>query len=198
MANDAADQGSLLRSITRMLDSTINEGTNFESIIPVLSLVCLASILNRSQPSAPQAASVPAANPLQKLLGDLSKGEGGLGPDTLMSLLPLLNSPQMKNKLNPATISAVLGLLNNMGDKSDKTDKNDKNDKVEKQEKSEKQEKNERSSERNEDTADAKRSAPPAAAVTSLEAIGQRSEPLDPLEADKKGLGRYLNWKSNF
>ena len=50
MANEAADQNSsLLRSVSRMLESTVTEGTSVDSLVQVLSLVCLVSILNRSQ-----------------------------------------------------------------------------------------------------------------------------------------------------
>lgn len=189
MANEAAEQaGSLLRSVTRLLDSAGNEGANFDSLIPVLSLVCLVSILNRSQSPAPQVASAVAANPLQKLLGDLGKGEGGLGPDTLMSLLPLLNSPQLKSKINPTTISAVLGLINNLGDKGDKSEN--------KQEKHEKPERPEKGTDKCED--DPKRSAPPAAAITSLDAAEQLNESAEQADPDKRNLGRYLNWKNSF
>lgn len=195
MANEAAEQsGSLLRSVTRILESTASEG-GYDSLIPILSLLCLISILNRGQSSAPQVAAVSPANPLQKLLGDLGKGEGGLGPDTLMSLLPLLNNPQIKNKINPTTISAVLGLINNMGDKGEKGDKGDKLDKSDKSEA--KQEKPERP-DRPEEHHEVKRPAPPAAALTSLEALSQKPDAADSPDADKKGLGRYLNWKSNF
>jgi len=192
MANEAAEQtGSLLRSVTRLLDLTTNEGANFDSLIPVLSLVCLVSILNRSQTSAaPQVTSASAANPLQKLLSDLGKGEGGLGPDTLMSLLPLLNNPQLKSKINPTTISAVLGLMNNLGDKSDKSEI--------KQEKHDKSERPEKAPDKSEEQCDPKRSAPPAAAITSLEASEQLSESVEQPDTDKKNLGRYLNWKNNF
>ena len=192
MANEAADlTGTLLRSVTRMLDSAANDGTGYESLIPVLSLVCLVSILNRGQSSAAPAVPASTANPLQKLLGDLGKGEGGLGPETLMSLLPLLNSPQIKSKINPTTISAVMSLLGNMGNLGGNLGGNqgnsgDKSEKAEpKAEKTERTDKNEEHPE--------KRPAPPAAAITSLEA-----ESSDLLEADKKGLGRYLNWKNNF
>lgn len=201
MASEAADQtGTLLRSVTRMLDLAANDGSGYESLIPILSLVCLVSILNRG-PSPAVAPAVPATavNPLQKLLGDLSKGEGNLGPETLMSLLPLLNNPQIKNKINPATISAVMGLMSNLGgDKSDKSDKNDKADKGDKGDsKQDKCEKSERS-DKGEEQHDTKRPAPPAAAVTSLDALQHQQESIDPLEVDKKGLGRYLNWKNNF
>jgi hypothetical protein len=191
MANEAAElTGSLLRSVTRMLDMTANEGTGFDSLIPVLSLVCLVSILNRGQAPAPQVATAGAASTLQKLLGDLGKGEGGVGPDALLSLLPLLNTPQMKSKINPTTISAILGLMNSMGDKGDKPEgKTEKHDPPERPEKK---------PEKAEDFSDAKRSAPPAAAVTSQDAADDRTDPVDPQDVDRKGLGRYLNWKNSF
>lgn len=124
MPNDTDNIGSssLLSSITRLLDNSISAGTGLDQLITVLSLLCLISIVSRnqtiSQPSHLQAAGN-NGNPLHKLLGDLTKGGGGdgggLSPDSLMSLLPLLNSPQLKSKLNPSTIGSVLGLINNLG-----------------------------------------------------------------------------------
>lgn len=189
MANEPVERpGSLLQSVARMIDTAVNDGTGYESLVPVLSLICLVSILGHGQPRAVQTAPATGANTLQKLLGDLSKGEGGgLGPETLVSLLPLLNSPQVKSKLNPATIGAMMGLLNNMGDKGDKgeTAKQEppKPDKAgDKGEKSEE-----------------KRVIPPTAAtMTSLDLPGERQDPPAGVEGDKKGPGRYLNWKSTF
>lgn len=122
---DNPSSSSLLGSITRMLDATINAGAGPDNLISVLALLCLFSIVNKnnavSQPIQTQSAA--SNNPLHKLLGDLTKGGdggsgiggSGLSPDTLMSLLPLLNSPQLKSKLNPSTMGTVLGLLNNLG-----------------------------------------------------------------------------------
>lgn len=186
MANEPVERpGSLLPSVTRMVESAVNDGAGYETLIPVLSLLCLVSILGYGQPRAAQtaaAAPVSGASPLQKLLGDLAKGDGssGIGPDTLVSLLPLLNSPQIKSKLNPATIGAVMSLLGNIGDKGE-TAKQDKGG--EKPEKSEE-----------------KRVVPPptAATATTIEAIAEKQENQETGELDKKGLGKYLNWKSNF
>lgn len=188
MANEPSDKSlSLLQSVTRMVDSAVNDGAGYDTLINVLTLICLVSVLNRGgQSPAAQAAPAGNANPVSRLLGDLAKGDGGLGPDTLMSLLPLINSPQIKSKLNPSTIGAVLSLLNSMGDKSEaKQEKSDKNDKSDK-------------SERSEEPPEARPQLSPAAAATPVatpeidEAAGQSGE------GDKKNLGRYLNWKSNF
>lgn len=195
MANEPVERpGSLLQSVTRMVESAINDGAGYEALIPVLSLLCLVSILGRDQPraaqSAPAAPAAPAqpatsAGTLQKLLGDLSKGDGGgLGPETLVSLLPLLNSPQVKSKLNPTTIGAIMGLLNNMGDKGDKGDKGDAA-------------KGDRTNDKG--GGEEKRTVPPTAAtVTSLEAAAHKPENPETTDGDKRGLGKYLNWKSNF
>jgi hypothetical protein len=182
MANEIADNsGTIMQSVTRMLNNTVNEGADYDTLIHVLSLVCLVSILNRSQTPAAQApaAAAPAGNPLTKLLGDLTKGEGG-GTETLMSLLPLLNNPQIKSKLNPATLSAVFGLLNNLGDKGDKSDKQ------------------EAKAEKAEEKAEARRPAPPAAALTSSENLPPQLDDPEAPEGERRNIGRYLNWKSNF
>ena len=207
MANEPSDRPTtLMHSVTRMLESAVNDGASYETIIHVLSLLCLVSILNRTQPASVQAVqATPAAgaNPLQKIIGDLAKGDGGLGPESLMTLLPLPNSPQIKSKLNPATIGTVLGLLNTMGDKSDKHEPS-KPEKSEKPEKAEKIEKVEKPavSEKNEQRPDPNRSVPPptAATVTSMEALTERRDEEPPPQGlhDRKGLGRYLNWKTNF
>lgn len=129
---------TLFQSVIHMVDSLSADG-NYDAIIHILSLLCLFSVLNRpavNQPSAIPLAtgqSAAAGNPLQKLLGDLMKGggatagggggsplSGALGaalgsPDLLMSLLPLLNNPQIKSKINPANIASVMGIINNMG-----------------------------------------------------------------------------------
>jgi hypothetical protein len=180
---------TLLQSIAHMIDNVANEGTGYDNLIHILSLLCILHILNRTQPltAAPVIQNSSASttnnttNPLHKLLGELTKGGGGDGggggpsPDMLMTLLPLLNNPQIKSKLNPANISSILGVLGNLGGGGN-------NDKQEgsKTEKSEKKD-------------------PPAAAVTSSLANSSIAPPpLDPYVSDKKDLGRSLNWKTTF
>ncbi len=188
MANEPVERsGSLLQSVARMIDAAVNDGTGYESLVPVLSLICLVSILSHGQPRAAQTAPAAGANTLQKLLGDLSKGEGGgLGPEALVSLLPLLNNPQIKSKLNPATIGAVMGLLNNLGDKGDKSETG-------KQEAA-KQDKGGDKGDKNEE----KRVVTPTAATMTSPDLPERQNPHEEAEGDKKGPGRYLNWKSTF
>ena len=183
MPNESPNN-SLLQTVTNMIGNIANEGHGYDTLINVLSLLCLLLILNRTKPStaAPFSQSIspqPPSNPLQKILGDLTKNTdasgGGPSPDMLMSLLPLLNNPQVKSKLNPANISSILGMLGNLGggggnDKPEVT----KTDKTEKHE-------------------------PPAAAVTSsLAANSTHANVTHSDEQDKKDLGRSLNWKSNF
>lgn len=191
MPADNFDKG-LLNTASRMLDIAVSEGIGYDNLINVLSLMCLLSILNRNQP-VPQQASVPApapGNPLQKLIGDLSKGDaGGLSPDTLMSLLPLLNSPQLKSKINPGTIAAMMGMLNNMGGSGG----NDKHDA--KADKTEKTEKPERVAPKQE-TPENKNELP-AAAIMTQEIIAEKHEDIH-TESEKRNPGRYLNWKSSF
>lgn len=180
--------GTMLQSITHMIDSVANEGTGYDTLIHILSLVCILHILNRTQPSTAAAAAAPTiqnssaaapTNPLHKLLGELTKGGGdgggggGPSPDMLMSLLPLLNNPQIKSKLNPANISSILGVLGNLGGGNNDKSEEGKQDKTEKKD-------------------------PPAAAVTSsLANSASHSPPIDSYP-DKKDLGRSLNWKTTF
>lgn len=186
MANEPVERpGSLLQSVSRMIEGAVNDGSGYDSLIPILSLICLVSILGHGQPArAVQTAPATATSPLQKLLGDLTKGDGGgVGPEALVSLLPLLNNPQIKSKLNPTTIGAIMGMLGNMGDKGDKGEAAKQDKGAEKT-----------------DKAEEKRVVPPpsAATATTLDAAAERPELSDPAEAEKKSLGKYLNWKSNF
>ncbi|MBP2629189.1 MAG: hypothetical protein H6Q68_3900 [Firmicutes bacterium] len=183
MPNESPNN-SLLQTVTNMINNIANEGNGYDTLINVLSLLCLLLILNRTQPSMsaplPQSISpTTSTNPLQKILGELTKNtdgsNGGPSPDMLMSLLPLLNNPQVKSKLNPTNISSILGMLGNLGGGSN----NDKSE-VTKTDKPEKKE-------------------PPAAAVTS--SLAEHSTPVNVShsdEQDNKDLGRSLNWKSNF
>jgi hypothetical protein len=186
MANEPVERSSsLMQSVARMVEKAVNDGTGYEQLVPVLSLICLVSILGQGQPRAAQAAA-PATpvSPLQKLIGDLAKGDGGgVGPDTLVTLLPLLNNPQIKSKLNPATIGAIMSLLSNMGDKSDKGE-------------AAKQDKGGEKA----DKGDEKRVMPPptAATATTLGDSADKQEGAETAEGEKKSLGKYLNWKSNF
>lgn len=188
MANEPAEKSApLMQSVTRMLESAV-EGGGYDSLINVLSLICLVSILSRGQGAVPAQATPVAGgvSPLHKLLGDLAKGEGGLGPETLVSLLPLLNNPQIKSKLNPATIGAVMGMLGNMGDKGDKGEQKS-------------EAKGEKAGDKGEEKHEARRNPPPTAAtVTSIEALAEKPQAAEGTDGEKKGLGRYLNWKSNF
>ncbi|MBP2655490.1 MAG: hypothetical protein H6Q73_3059 [Firmicutes bacterium] len=186
MANETVEKtGTLMQSVIRMLDSTVSNGASYENIINVLSLICLVSILS-SNHSTSNTTAIGTPNPLQKIIGDLTKSDGGVGPDTLMSLLPLLNSPQLKSKLNPATISSVLGLISNLSDKGDSV----KNDKQEKPPKATQ----ESTPEEKPQPSPSSPPSPPAAALTSSEEI-EKNESEYP---DRRGIGRYLNWKSNF
>ena len=106
----------LLQTILSLLDVLSSHKTEGQSWIHLLSLLCIFTILNQpNQPLASTASSAQSANPLQKLLGDLTKGAsqgGGIGgADTLLSLLPLLNNPQIKSKLNPNNIAAMMNVV---------------------------------------------------------------------------------------
>lgn len=193
------------QSIIKMLDSLSATG-NYDTMINVLALLCLFSILNKNTVSqiASAPASAPAAagsNPLQKILGELTKGDGGglggslggalgaaLGsPDMLMSLLPLLNNPQIKSKINPSNIASVMGMINNLGGIGNNEKPEPPKIKPEKPEKK------------------AAVSEPPTAPpieqplATASETLATKiSEPPPPDEQGKKTSNRFLNWKTNF
>lgn len=170
MPNESPNS-SLLQTVTHLIATTINEGNGYDTLIQILSLLCLIQILTRTQPATgiPTSQNIPQAsstNPLQKILGELTKSGdpsgGGPSPDLLMSLLPLLNNPQVKSKLNPANISNILGLMNNLGGSNN-------NDKPEKKE-------------------------PPAATTNHP----TPTHTVPSAEQEKKELGNSLNWKTNF
>jgi hypothetical protein len=172
MATETADAPvSLWNTFLRITEKLVNDGAGYDALINILTLFCLISILQRNTHSVSAVAAPSTAGGLGKLLGDLTKGDGtGPSPDVLMSLLPLLNSPQMKSKLNPTTIATVLGLINSMGggEKSE----------------SPKQEKAEPKGE-------------PEALPVTPEAEEAPHIVLDPAEK-KAANSRYLNWKSSF
>lgn len=200
MPNDTDNTGStsLLGSITRMLDASVAAGAGLDNLVTVLSLLCLFSIVNRGHSVSLPQQTQPAAssNPLHKLLGDLTKGSGdssgggGLSPDTLMSLLPLLNSPQLKSKLNPSTMGTVLGLINNLGGIGGSNS----------QEKS----KNETKAEPKAEIPKQPAESEPPTAQPSSSAPAPKQQSLPPQDSedsedqDGKAYGRYLNWKNNF
>lgn len=183
MSGDTPDK-SLLQVVSRVIDTLTTDTKSYDTLISVLSLVCLVTILNRNQSQAmPVSTPIASGNPLQKILGELTKGDGGgsggPSPDMLMSLLPLINSPQLKSKLNPSNIATIMSLVNSLGGGS--TDKSD----------SAKQEKvSAKAESKPEDT--------PAAAVTASSEISSEKQNSDSEDGDKKSLGRYLNWKTNF
>ncbi|HWR44583.1 hypothetical protein [Sporomusa sp.] len=203
MPNDTDNPGSssLLGSITRMLDANINAGAGPDNLITVLALLCLFSIVNKSNAISQPVQTQPAANsnPLHKLLGDLTKGGdgggiggSGLSPDTLMSLLPLLNSPQLKSKLNPSTMGTVLGLLNNLGGIGGGAQEKPKAES--KPELKPELQKQPRESE----------PAPQPPVLDQQPVPTLKQQPLPSQEGEEsedqegKNYGRYLNWKNNF
>ena len=174
MSNETTDSPvSLWNSVARITEKLVNDGANYDTLINILTLFCLFSVLQRSTHSV---ATVPSATGggLAKLLGDLTKGDGG-GPsaDTLLSLLPLLNSPQIKSKMNPTTIATVLGLINSMG--GGEKSESPKQEKVD------------------------PKGEPKALPVVpeAKEAPSVIPIPLEPAEK-KTASSRYLNWKTSF
>ncbi|MBP2634112.1 MAG: hypothetical protein H6Q72_19 [Firmicutes bacterium] len=197
MPNDASTTGSssLLNSVTRLLESSLTANTGLDNIITVLSLLCLFSILSRNTAAKDPVQVQPAAstNPLHKLLGDLSKssdgGGGGFSPDTLMALLPLLNNPQLKSKLNPNAIGTVMGLINNLGGGNPSPEKP----------------KPETKTDHSVEDVNQPTEPPPTPPSPNVVQQNQTSnspsvhanEPMDE-DTENKNYGRYLNWKNNF
>lgn len=176
--------GSLIPTITRLVDTSINEEAGLDNLVTILSLLCLICVFTRHH-SAPSHTYTPKeaanTNPINKLIGDLMKGDsasaGGNPQEALMSLLPLLNNPQLKSKLNPSTIASVLGLLNNFGGSS--SEKQD----------GQKERPKEKSAEKSKESPKVETDLP------SEEDFTQKN---DSNEQEGKSLGRYLNWKTNF
>lgn len=129
----STESQSFLPIIARLLESAVTDGKGYEPIIDLLSLLCLTTIVshshrqeertpNFSAAPAPSTPSASAGNSLQDTLANLLKAAPasgssgpGPGPETLMTLLPLLNNPQIKAKMTPANMAAIMGLLNHMG-----------------------------------------------------------------------------------
>ena len=212
MSSEAAETPiSLMQVIVKLMYNCVTEGRNYNTIIDILALVCLVSILSKhASPTiaAPVNQNNQQTNPLQKVLGELSKGDGP-GPESLMSLLPLLNSPQMKSKLNPSTISTLLGLMNSLGS-ADKNEKAEKTEKAAKQNKEAKESQDTQSKETTSisinDTAPTTAIQLPtdedgAAVVTEAQVLNANKESdfsLRDTEHDRKYTGKALNWKGNF
>ncbi len=199
-----------LQSIIRLVDN-LSDTANYDTIISVLSLLCLFSILNRPTPQQSTMTTINqtptiAGNPIQKLLGDLlgksgenNGNQGGLGgvlgglgglsnligsPDLLMSLLPLLNNPQLKSKINPSSIASVMGIINNLSG-------------MQSTEKSEPQKVKEDKAPQAVETVPAHE--PEEKEITSP-IVTPEPAPKAPVaqEGEKKPQSRFLNWKTNF
>lgn len=188
MSGDTPDK-SLLQVVSRVIDTLTTDNRSYDTLISVLSLICLVTILNRNQNPTTLSAPITSGNPLQKILGELTKGDagsaGGSGPspDMLMSLLPLINSPQLKSKLNPSNIATIMSLVNSLGGSSTEKSESPKQDKA---------------VPKAEPKPEPKPEETPAAAVTASADIHSEKQTSEIDDPDKKGLGRYLNWKTNF
>lgn len=110
---------SLIQTILSLLDVLSSHKTEGRSWIHLLSLLCIFTIVSQEN-NPPQSQSSAPVNPLQNLLGDLLKGTANhkasdnAPANTLMSLLPLLNSPQLKSKLTPSNIATVMNVMQNL------------------------------------------------------------------------------------
>lgn len=182
----STESQSFLPIIAHLLESAVADGKGYEPIIDLLSLLCLMTIVSRSHKqeermpnfsAAPSSATPPstAGNSLQDTLANLLKtapasGNSGPGPETLMTLLPLLNNPQIKAKMTPANMAAIMGLLNHMGTGSSDNKKSEPTTP----------------------------SPPPESAAPPAATTNQNTLPAEPpLEQDPPS-SRYLNWKTNF
>jgi len=179
---------TLFQSVIKMIDSLSTTG-NYDTIINVLSLLCLLSILNKNTEQV-AISSTPSIisqndNPIQKILGELTKGGGGLGsPDMLMTLLPLLNNPQIKSKLNPTNIASVMGMINNLGGiNTTNTAKVDTS---------------KNSPEKEEASPDPLPVSPPAEKIKIEDESKSPSPELTNEDSEKRSTNRFLNWKTNF
>lgn len=223
---------TLFQSVIKVVDSLSATG-NYDTIIHILSLLCLFSILNKNTELPAASAAVPApiqggGNPLQKILGELTKGDGAsplggalsgalggplggalgaaLGsPDMLMSLLPLLNNPQIKSKLNPANIASVMGMLHNIGGGAAPAEKQDApKAKTEKNENPEKKTPHpEPPAPAPAEPAIAEPPEPTQPSPVELKEVNITKEENEPektaeKEPEKKPGSRFLNWKTNF
>lgn len=176
----------LFQSVIKMIDNLSTAG-NYDTIVHILSLLCLLSISNNTANQTIISSTPPMNqsndNPIQKLLGDLTKGSNGLGsPDMLMSLLPLLNNPQIKSKINPTSIASVMGIINNLGNVTSPKEDTIKT-------KTEKESPPEEAS-------------PPSPIEPKKEEVESESNTTSPSivseESEKKSATRFLNWKTNF
>lgn len=180
---------SSLSLLGKIAESAV-ESHDFSVLIDVLALICLFTIITRKSfatgltKPAPPAPSQPsqndnAANNLQKTLGDLlqkagsGNAETGPSPEMLASLLPLLNNPQLKAKMNPANLATIFGLLNSFN-KEDPT----------------KKAANGASS-----PSAAETSSSPAATASEASPKQSAEPPLSPTQDAVSS--RYLNWKTN-
>ncbi|WP_110956202.1 hypothetical protein [Anaerosinus massiliensis] len=177
----------LFQSVIKMIDSLSTAG-NYDTIVHILSLLCLLSISNNTANQTIISSTPPMNqsndNPIQKLLGDLTKGGNGLGsPDMLMSLLPLLNNPQIKSKINPTSIASVMGIINNLGNVTSPTKEDTIKTKSEKESPTE-------------------APAPPSPIEPKKEEVEIESNTTSPEvvseDSEKKSATRFLNWKTNF
>lgn len=176
--------------LTSIINNTVNNVADNATLITVLSLTCLLSILNRGQAESIVQESVPSPAvssipPLQRVLSELSKGgddNSGPSPDLLMSLLPLLNNPQIKSKINPANIATMFNLLSSMGGIG-----------------GEKNDKSKTSSNKAQNTSDPVEIKETPAITPPVESVQAEPENIETerREAEKK-TSNHLNWKSNF
>ena len=188
MSNEITHPPSLACSILQMIQAALTGSMTFNNLTHILSLLCLLSILQRMpQEEAPpipppqnaQGVSGNTSDALQRMLGQLTKSDGGSG-DALMNLLPLLNSPQLKSKMTPTNIATILGLINTMGVISD--------NKPEKDEK-------EKEGKKDSPAATVTTDLPPAVEPAVVTFTEQQAPSFEPLIPEKP---RCLEWKTNF
>lgn len=98
------------QAIIKLIDS-LSANENYDTLIQILALLCVFSIANRPSSNQPTLVNAAPESPLQKLIGDFSKGAS---PDMLSTLLPLLGNSQVKSKLNPANLTSIISMINNL------------------------------------------------------------------------------------
>lgn len=198
MAGDNTERsGSLLSTVTMFIENHLQQGSiTFDTLITILSLTCLLTILNRTafETTVQTRPATGAGNNMQKLLTDLLKSGGGNNTsESLMALLPLLNNPQIKNKLNPATLVSILELLSKFN--AEKGDKNEEKDEKTAYKQNPLENKQADVSPPTCATENAPAPSPPPSPAATAAAAATPAEQSVP--ATQKGMGKYLNWKNS-
>lgn len=122
--NNENQETPVLQATLRMIDNLLAESASQPTLLPILSVLCLITILERTQPIDKIPVYIPPSGPVQTPPPEPARTTTTNEPplqDMLLSLLPLLNTPQLKSKITPSNISNLLNILSiaNNSTKSD-------------------------------------------------------------------------------